>query len=373
MNTASAQWLSDHTGVRIRLAARRLQRGLRILIRTAAIGGLLVFWITPASAQDLYQGEVAVADQSQASRDEALRRALHQVLVKLSGERDLSAYRINEAVADAPRLAQYFQYRTVRTEDATGAPWEQQRLVARFSPAAAGRLLQDYRLPRWRQERTPLRLAVVIEDFSTPGRAGEAEPFLVDERQPWWRFLLLDVATARGMPVSVLAVEDEAQAIPLIIAGDTGTWVSEDNESGLLLGHARRAGQTWQVSWWLETDTLGERFRNSENRLDDALRLGLHQAIDRIAREATIAPAMQGRWQHPLVVEGVSDGRAYGRVLRYFQDLPVVDDVLVEGLEGTRLRLQLQLNATPSLLADEMERSGAPLDVDVDGRVQYRP
>jgi Uncharacterized protein conserved in bacteria (DUF2066) len=96
-----------------------------------------------AGAPSLYTGVVPVNTQSDGERAEALKTALAQVVVKLSGDSAILAKpEVAKAVAGAERYVQQFQYTQDVASDA-GQPQVRLSLVAQFDRDAVDQLLRD--------------------------------------------------------------------------------------------------------------------------------------------------------------------------------------------------------------------------------------
>ena len=101
-----------------------------------------------AGAGGLYTGQVPVASQSDAERAEALKSALGEVVVRVSGDKGVLARPdIAKAVGDAERYVQQFSY---QQEVVTEAGQAQVRLtlVAHFDRDAVDRLLRNTGSPK---------------------------------------------------------------------------------------------------------------------------------------------------------------------------------------------------------------------------------
>jgi hypothetical protein len=97
----------------------------------------------PAIAGGLYTGQVPVVSQSDADRTEALRSALGEVVVRVSGDKGVLARPdIAKAVADAERYVQQFSYQQEVVTEA-GQPQVRLTLVAHFDRDAVDRLLRN--------------------------------------------------------------------------------------------------------------------------------------------------------------------------------------------------------------------------------------
>ena len=96
-----------------------------------------------AAAGGLYTGEVPVATQADAERTEALKGALAQVIVRLSGDTAaLTKPEVAKAVANAEHYVQQYQYaQEIVTEG--GQPQTRLTLQAQFDRDAVDQLLRD--------------------------------------------------------------------------------------------------------------------------------------------------------------------------------------------------------------------------------------
>jgi len=95
---------------------------------------------SPADAGS-YEGRVAVADQSDAAREQGLGEALAQVLERVSGQ-PAGSPQLLPLLGRAPRLVQRYGY---ERDPATG----QLLLAARFDPRGVDNALRAQRLPVW--------------------------------------------------------------------------------------------------------------------------------------------------------------------------------------------------------------------------------
>lgn len=335
---------------------------IRCVLTTVLLGVTLLLASGTAAADDLYQAEVAVADQSEAARQSALNEALRQVLSKHSG---LPADDVEIRTANLPetaRLLQFVQYRTVRAEDAQGAPWQQLRLEASFVPARVDALVRELRLPRWSDDRPVVIFALVHAADAAVNVDGTTRR---EAALSWSRFLLADRAEQRGLKVEPLRGEsadgaelDSAMLEELIRQGRPQRLLDEDDEddTAILLGALEQAGDRWQIRWALASGDLEERFDSAGDSVDESVTEGLNQLVNILSRDDTISVTEQGSWQEVLVVESVVDARGYQRLVELFRNLRMVDEARLTRLDDERTEWQLELNASPTLLEAALER-----------------
>jgi hypothetical protein len=99
----------------------------------------------PAHGEGLYTGQVPVNTQSDAERAEALKSALAQVVVKLTGGDNavLARPEVAQAVANAANYVQQYQYAQDVATTADGKPQVRLSLVAQFDRTAVDKLVAD--------------------------------------------------------------------------------------------------------------------------------------------------------------------------------------------------------------------------------------
>jgi hypothetical protein len=120
-------------------------------------------------AGGLYAGQAPVASQSDADRAEALKNALAQVVIRVSGDPGAIAKpEIAKAVAGAERYVQQFQYQQDVATDSTGQPQTRLILVAQFDRDAVDKLLRDFALMKDAGPREQAADASAVAD-ATPG------------------------------------------------------------------------------------------------------------------------------------------------------------------------------------------------------------
>ena len=103
----------------------------------------MLCWIAPALAGGLYSGQVPVASQADDERAGALRAALAQVVVKVSGDSGIvTRPEVAKAIASADKYVQQYQYTQEVVSD-NGQPQVRLNLLAQFDRDAIDRLLGE--------------------------------------------------------------------------------------------------------------------------------------------------------------------------------------------------------------------------------------
>jgi hypothetical protein len=309
------------------------------------------------AADELYAGEVAVADQSEAERAAAVPAALIQVLQKISGQRELPASPdLDEALLNAGSLLLSFGYRSVQRAGPQGIETEELRLVARFIPAETDRLAQQIGLPRWQKERLPVQVWAIVDD----GLGRDLKP--VELTYAWQS--MEDIASMRGLPLSWPELDEEERQLidmRLVWGGFTDYLVERGAPAdGVAIVAARREGPLWSLRWNVANNDQRWSWRDSDQELRFALTRGVHRMADEIAAANSIAASEQGRSSVDITVGSLRGAEDYANCLAYLEGLGVVTRVDVLQAGPGHVRFRLQLNAAVEYLHAAL-RNGAVL------------
>ncbi len=290
-----------------------------------------------ARVENLYSAEVPLESGSDAL-SESFEAALAQVLVKVTGRRDVGA--VGDVAArfgDASRFVQ--QYRIA--DD--GTVW------VRFDEVALRRELDGIGEPVWGAERpTTLVWLVLDEGFGQRRILGdplrEESVELVADGDPEGTAIvdeLMAAADARGLPLGLpLADSAEMSAIPLgdVWGGDAESLLDASVRYGadaILVGRARSAGfDRVSVRWTLLLDD--ERFD-----WEGDLAGGPNDVADFFA--ARLATSVGSSSRIVLSVDRVDSLDAYGRLSSYLLQLDLVEELGVDRVSGDRVVFHLQV------------------------------
>lgn len=110
--------------------------------------GSILMAANAIAAPSTYTGEAPVADQSEVARAGALKTALAEVVIRLSGDPGvLARNEVANAVAGADKLVLQYRYRRDNvTDEASGTPVSKLVLVAEFDSTAVDRMLASFGL-----------------------------------------------------------------------------------------------------------------------------------------------------------------------------------------------------------------------------------
>lgn len=315
---------------------------------------VLLFVHTSAFADvDLYAGEVAVASQSAADREQALPDAFRQVLQKLTGLRELPATAaLEESLSNASNMLVSYHYQNVEQLDPEGNILRKLHLIARFLPDEVDRLVQANSLPRWPPQRPAVQIWVIIDD----GLSRSLQPI---EYEFAWQSAEL-TAAARGLPIIWPQLDDEEKQLidtGLVWGGFTDYLIEKGAPpDGVAIVAAMREGPVWNLRWTLSSGQQHWNWRSIDTQLSSAVANGIQQMADNMAATTAIQASDQGRWTHDITVSNLRGSADYARCLNYLQDIGLVTAVDVVGAAPGQVHFRLQLNASPQYLAEAFSR-----------------
>lgn len=298
----------------------------------------------------LYETEVAWSAGDAAGREAAFRRALRQVLVKVTGLRRLAdAAEFEPLVESAQGLVQQYQMRTVAVGSGEAAVQEP-RLWARFDEAAVDRLVREAELPAWRRPRSEVLAWVAVENGGARRMVGAEDTEGIAE-------IFRHGAASRGVPLvlPLLDLEDQARVGPSDLwagpwdlragAEDRFRAASERYRPGAtLIGRIDRPnGVLWEARWSLLLPGAAQRWKAEGDLFDLVVEEGVQEAIDALAAHYVSTVSGTGGAAIVVSVSGVHDFTGYARTMRYLESLDEVESIDVLAVFSGRLRLGLKL------------------------------
>ncbi|MEQ8514677.1 MAG: DUF2066 domain-containing protein [Chromatocurvus sp.] len=312
---------------------------LSFLARVAVPGLLCVCLAQPAASrvvEDLYSARISVPDRSQASLDTAAREGLEEVLVKITGSRDVVSLPVLErAVRDAQDLLQQFSYQS-------GADGDDLVLELSFSSETVRGLVIEAGAPLWTANRPQVLVWLVIDGPGGRRLVGaEDHPGLVGQlRQAFER---------RGLPLAmpILDLEDVVALSPgdawrqdlAQIMQASARYPAEQ----VLVGRAAAlSGGRWLGDWLL----YDGRSRSDRPVIADSAEGFLGAGVDLVAdvvagRFALTSDLAGGTSGARLEVSGVATYTDYAAIVSWLESIELVEYANVEWLRGDRLTLNL--------------------------------
>ncbi|KPV90245.1 hypothetical protein AN395_03283 [Pseudoalteromonas sp. P1-30] len=311
----------------------------RLLI--SAISFIFCFSVSAVEVTDLYQDILKVDDKSRDTRLAASRKALLNVLVKVSG--DESADQNKLAQQRTKNISDYmlkFEY----DEKANG----QLNLVVKFEARKINELIKELNLPLWGVQRPLVAIWLGIED-------NWRRELVTQESYPQLEQLIYDKAGRRGLPVVVPLLDLQDRRL----VGIPEVWgnFSEPVEEASRRYSAERSitarmyqepdSETWILDWRFTNDDLFD-----SNRLEGDKQQIVGQMIDSLAmglaNEYAIDPnAYYEQAAATLTLKGTQSFVDIELAKRRLQSLSVVTQATI--MRKTPEFVEFKLNHTGSV------------------------
>lgn len=326
---------------------------------------------------------VEVADQSEQTRKAATRKALAQVLVKVTGDRQVDQLAVAEDIlARSERYLEQFGYfkeiveaepeqeavqdevpeylAAPETEEEPKEPEERLMLRVRFDERAVNQALRSAGLPIWSAER-PLTVVWVAVDDGESRRilfANEAPrsvgPEGLDEKQLSIDIdALLETAEDRGMPLRL--PEDAGRVSSTDIwEGFNDTLVAASGRyraDYVLIGRIYSDPVGWDSDWTL---MRGEEWQGSWDLQAEAtetlMATAIHDTADALASRFAVSSQPGVASLVTVHVLGVNSVADYAKVQDYLESLTLVTSVTPETIAEDRASFQVEIQGEPELL-----------------------
>lgn len=284
----------------------------------------------------LYSARISVQDRSQASLDAAARQGLSEVLVKITGSREvLSLPVLERAVRDARDLLQQFSYQS----EADGSDLA---IELRFSSETVRHLVIEAGAPLWTANRPQVLVWLVVDGPGGRQLVDAASyPDLVARMQ--------QAFDRRGLPLMmpILDIDDVIALSPgdvwrqglAPIMQASARYPAEQ----VLIGRvAALSGGRWLGDWLLyDGRSRADRPVNAESA-DAFLGAGVDLVAGVVAGRFALTSSVAGSTSGARIeVSGVSSYSDYAAIVSWLESLELVEYANVEWLRGDRLTLRL--------------------------------
>lgn len=312
------------------------------LVWFLALCSLLFIQLAAATrVTTLYQGAIPVASQTESVRTQALKPALEQVLIKITGNNKVLAHpAITSHLADANGLMQEFGYKP--SNNAT-LPY---LLTVQFDAEGINKILRDAAIPIWGANR-PLVVAWV--EYEVPGKVAEIiGSGSVNDIQK----ALAQQAELRGLPLllPVMDVTDLNQVsvndvvmmtLPKLQAGAK----RYDADAMLVVRVFQNPrGYSAQAKLILATNQWG--WDITGPTLSAVLNTVIDNATETLASRLATVVANTAQGKVNVKIRGVSRPADFSEMMRYVEHLTPVASVQVERITGDNVDLNIVLHSS---------------------------
>ncbi len=296
-----------------------------------------------ASAEGIYQAEVAVRSQTESERDGGFARALVQVLGKLSGDRN-SASRpgVGQELHSAKQYVEGYDYRQDEgISPTTGAPTYDTTLVVRFNQDKVDNMMAALGLPVWPQPRPKPVLWLAIDDGHGPRLVGLPQSNAARS--------VLDRAIQRGFRLGLPnGTAAEQAAVGAIWRGDSAAVArlsSRYSPPMQLIGKLYRSTGGWTGDWiFVDSGRVLSKWTDEEHDARRAMAAGADGVADalvhRYAKAGTVGPAGTYR----VIFTGINSSEDFMRLSGYLQGVAVVRRITPVRATPETLEVDLELS-----------------------------
>jgi hypothetical protein len=323
------------------------QRLIRLMM-TAAVLWLALQPVSGVHGQDLFEAEVPVTSQQPDERYSAMRQALADVLVRVTGQRELlHSDRARLLLDDAKRHVQQYRYFTV--PDSTPP---RLMLRVRFDGEGVRRALREHGIAYWGGAERPDTLVWLAVEERGRRYIVSAQDETVAREQ------LLQAAKQRGIPLlfPLMDLQDQTQVRFSDVWGGFFDRVLEAsdryNPQAVLIGRLNRsASGSWAARWNLRIAGNTTTWSDTDRQLAGVVQSGIDNVADSLASRLAVTDSGTVGNLVSITVEDINTLAAYARVTDYLASLTVVRQLQVEQVAGSSVVYVLQLNGTLQGLA----------------------
>ena len=318
----------------------------------------------------LYQTMVEVADQSAAARKPAIKNALIQVLVKLTGDSNIkSNENISALINSAERYVQQFRYQQAKLEDEQLEPATE--LWVQFDETAVNQALREYSLPVWGKERPSVLVWLAQEKNNIRNLIS------LDDELGYLKSIA-ESAETRG--ISLLFPLFDLEDTSAMSVSDLWAGFSEPvlNASAryqadiVLTGRLTQALPTlWEINWTTYTDDEVSIWSNQAELAEMVLEEGINELADRLAARyvntgSTLAESIE------LTVSAINSVDDYAKTLSYLESLQAVVSVKVKRVIENEVMFELNSQGGFPVLEQALKLGKQLEQVNTNEKIVYR-
>lgn len=311
--------------------------------------GLFFFGVLPAWALELYQGEVTI--QKQQATEKGLKKALGQVLIKVSGNPQvLTVPTIQQALKQVKRYVN--NYRVV----GDGAGY---KLYAYFDRESVNQLLSQNGQALWVNDRPSIITWVAIKDLDNGSLdTGNDNPSFVQTlkkasrshglttRVPMWD--LQDLKHIQPIHIWKFDLQTIKQV--------SQRYQSEDNP--ILIGALSFQDDIWQARWlFIDNDGMEWRWSMQNQTLEAVINTTFDHVLSNMAERHGVLHSANLKQTLTLRVYGARGFHDLEKIQYELRHQPLVDEVEVQQITSTQITLDVKATGDEEALLSELTRS----------------
>lgn len=297
----------------------------------------------PLIALDFYHARVPVADQTAKERSRAAAKGLREVLIRISGSRDVAqASGVGQALSDATSYMDQFQY--ARERDEWGGV--QEYLEMTFAPSVIEQLLRRAQVPFWPVNRPSALVWLVVDD-------AESGKQLINDRQSPVVQAVVQAAESRGVPLAFPLLDLEDQ---LALSAEDVWTMNEDavlnaserygTDTVLVGRYTQTSSGLWWSTWQFFHRGQGHMYDVRAEVPEEMAQQAIDPLADYLAGLYAVTSSAEGRAEVMMQIDGVRDFAGYRGALSYLQNLAVLSGTELLVVNGELLTVRAGLGGT---------------------------
>lgn len=320
------------------------------ILRRALLCGLclLAFDQSALAARldKLFQAEAPATGRDAEARQAALRQALATVLIRITGDKEVSSDEATRALLRKPgRFVTQFRFNEIPAQVRGEAA--ELRLWAQFDEVALTRELRKLGLPYWGRDRPDVLVWLAVDN--------QGNRFLIPDTSPTPLAAELRAAAQQyGLPVSLplLDLEDQrAVSFSDLWGGFLGT-VQKASEryrpQVVLVGRVGRSRDSWSGQWSMLGAGARQNWTAHGASAEDVIQAGLSELAGLLATQYAVVASDQT--SRLVSVQGIGKLEDYAKVQHYLASLSPVEQVQVAMVADDEVQFSLRLNTSEQSL-----------------------
>ncbi len=358
-------YFQGHDFLRMRVSNCKTHLRNRVIALFVLLGSAMPGLLSAAEVEGLYEAEIQVAGQGKTEQGEAIRAALAEVVMRVTGRRGVAALpALAPMFKRADQMAQQYRYRPLPEDMARIIPVvpsaaqppgkpvaaKGQVLWASFDPATVNQALRQAGLPVWGRVRPATLILLAMEEQN------QRAVLLADSR-PELQSIMDNRARRRGLPVLLpqdaeteggvrfADVWNNARDVLLKAA------VREQAET-VLAGRLSLRSGTWRVRWTLYQGS-GEavNWESVASVPQDVLEAGIDGAADVLAKRFAQVLSDAAATTALMTVTNIVTLDDYARTMNYLQSLAGVTEAGVVRVKADSVTFRVLTRSSDTGLA----------------------
>jgi uncharacterized protein len=290
----------------------------------------------------LYQAAAPVSDESTAKRKPAIKQALIQVLIKLTGDRNIAkSSGISTLIESPDRFVQQFRYQQAANNSEAGQTQSPTKeLWVQFDETALNSALRSYGFNIWGKVRPSILVWLAHEN-------GDTRRLVSFEENPQYIGMLDKRATARGVSLlfPLLDLEDTSRmSVSDVWGGFKEPVLNASNRyqsDVVLTGKLTQTLPTlWESQWSVYIDGEEMQWMSQGELVEIVLEEGVDELVDRLAAKY-VNSGSTGTEVLELVVSNINDLDDYAKTLSYLESLQAVSEVQVKKVTANEVMFEI--------------------------------